>query len=306
MLGQDSLKNSFWVLTVRYFPLPEGTPSGPQRPPPGPAAHDSIGNVCSGCCTFAEQTFLIKFSMKKLQDKIAVITGATSGMALATAQLFVEEGAYVFITGRKQKELDAAVRVIGRQVTGVLCDSANLADLDHLYETVKAEKGRVDILYASAGYAEFGLPLGDITEAHYDAHFNLNAKGTLFTVQKALPLLTDGASVLLTGTANMTTVVPGTSLYSASKLALRQFVRTWSVEQKSRRIRFNIISPGPIDTPLLASLPPEAIAAIVAQVPFGHMGKPADIAAAALFLASDDSTFITGTEVNVDGGMTLH
>ncbi len=243
--------------------------------------------------------------MKKLQDKVAVITGATSGMALATAKLFVEEGAYVFITGRQQAALDEAVTAIGRQVTGVLCDSANLADLDHLFAVVKTEKGKVDILYASAGHAEFGLPLETITEAQYEEHFNLNAKGTLFTVQKALPLLPDGAAVLLTGTANMTKVAPGTSLYSASKLALRQFVRTWTLEQKSRRIRFNIINPGPIDTPLLASLPPEAIDAIVAQVPFGHVGKPADIAAAALFLASDDSVFITGQELNVDGGMTL-
>ena len=243
--------------------------------------------------------------MEKLRDKVAVITGATSGMALATAKLFVEEGAYVFITGRKQAELDEAVQAIGRQVTGVLCDSANLQDLDHLFEVVKAEKGRVDILYASAGYAEFGLPLGTITEANYDDHFNLNTKGTLFTVQKALPLLPDGAAVVLTGTANMTKVAPGASLYAASKLALRQFVRTWSVELKDRRIRFNIINPGPIDTPLLASLPQEAIDGIVAQVPFGHVGKPADIAAAALFLASDDSTFTTGLELSVDGGMTL-
>lgn len=243
--------------------------------------------------------------MKKLQDKVAVITGATSGMALATAQLFVEEGAYVFITGRRQKELDEAVRTIGRQVTGVLCDSTKAADLDHLFAVVKAKKGRVDVLYASAGHAEFGLTLATITEAQYEEHFNLNTKGTLLTVQKALPLLPDGASVLLTGTANMTTVVPGTSLYSASKLALRQFVRIWTLEQKSRRIRFNIINPGPIDTPLLASLPQEAIDGIVAQVPFGHVGKPADIAAAALFLASDDSAFITGQEINVDGGMAL-
>lgn len=243
--------------------------------------------------------------MNRLQNKVAVITGATSGMALATAKLFVAEGAYVFITGRRQQELDEAVRAIGRQVRGVLCDSASLADLDHLYEVVQAEKGKVDILYASAGHAEFGLTLGTITEAQYEAHFNLNTKGTLFTVQKALPLLSDGATVLLTGTANMTTVVPGTSLYSASKLALRQFVRIWTLEQKSRRIRFNIINPGPIDTPLLASLPQEAIDGIVAQVPFGHVGQPADIAAAALFLASDDSTFVTGQELNVDGGMAL-
>ncbi len=243
--------------------------------------------------------------MKKLQDKVAVITGATTGMALATAKLFVAEGAYVFITGRRQKELDEAVHAIGRQVTGVLCDSTSLADLDHLFGVVKAEKGRVDVLYANAGHAEFGLPLGAITEAHYEEHFNLNTKGTLFTVQQALPLLTDGATVLLTGTVNMTKVAPGASLYGASKLALRQFARTWSIELKNRHIRFNIINPGPIDTPLLASLPPEAIEAIVAQVPFGRKGQPADIAATALFLACDDSAFITGVEINVDGGMAL-
>lgn len=243
--------------------------------------------------------------MKKLQGKVAVITGATSGMALATAKLFVEEGAYVFITGRQQAALDEAVTAIGQQVTGVLCDSTNLADLDHLFEVVKTEQGRVDVLYASAGHAELGLPLETITEAQYEEHFNLNTKGTLFTVQKALPLLPDGAAVLLTGTASMTKAAPGTSLYGASKLALRQFVRTWTLELKARRIRFNIISPGPIDTPPMASMSPEALAAIVAQVPFGHVGKPADIAAAALFLVSDDSAFITGVELNVDGGMTL-
>lgn len=243
--------------------------------------------------------------MSKLQGKVAVITGATSGMALATAQLFVAEGAYVFITGRRQAELDEAVQAIGRQVTGVRCDSTKLADLDHLFAVVKAEQGRVDVLYASAGHAEFGLPLATITEAQFEEHFNLNTKGTLFTVQKALPLLSDGAAVLLTGTANMTKVAPGTSLYSASKLALRQFVRVWTLEHKSRRLRFNIINPGPIDTPLVASLPPEALDAIVAQVPFGHVGRPADIAAAALFLACDESAFITGQELNVDGGMTL-
>ena len=243
--------------------------------------------------------------MKKLQDKVAVITGATSGMALAAAKLFVDEGAYVFITGRREQELDEAVRVIGRQVTGVRCDSANLADLDHLFEVVEAQKGRVDILYASAGYAELGPTLDVITEAHYDKHFDLNVKGTLFTVQKALPLLQDNASVIMTGSINSTKAMPGVSVYSASKLALRQFAHIWTLEFKNRRIRFNIINPGPIDTALLSSLPPEVIDSIVAQVPFGRIGEPADIAATALFLASDASTFITGTEINVDGGMVL-
>lgn len=243
--------------------------------------------------------------MPKLQDKVAVITGATSGMALATAKLFVAEGAHVFITGRRQKELDEAVQAIGRQVTGVRCDSADLAGLDYLFDVVKAEKGKVDILYANAGHAEFGLPLGTVTEAHFDAHFNLNTKGTFFTVQKALPLLPDGASVLLTGTINTTKAAPGASLYGASKLALRQLVRTWTLELQSRCIRFNLLSPGATDTALMATLPQEVIDSLVAQVPFGRMGKPADIAAAALFLASDESAFVTGMEINVDGGMSL-
>ena len=243
--------------------------------------------------------------MKKLPDKVALITGATSGMGLATAQLFVEEGAYVFITGRRQDELDAAVRAIGQHVTGVRCDSANLADLDHLFEVIQREKGKLDILYASAGYAEPGPTLGNITEEHFDKSFDLNAKGTLFTVQKALPLLQDGASVIMTGTVANTKAMPGLSVYSASKQALPQFARVWSLELKSRRIRFNVISPGATNTAIMAGLPPEVFAAYAAMVPFGRVGEPADIAAAALFLASDDSAFITGQELNVDGAMAL-
>ncbi|WP_223654157.1 SDR family NAD(P)-dependent oxidoreductase [Hymenobacter psoromatis] len=243
--------------------------------------------------------------MKKLHGKVAVVTGATSGMALATAKLFVEQGASVFITGRRQPELDAAVQVIGHDVTGVRCDSANLADLDRLFETVRRERGKLDILFASAGYAAPGPTLGTITEAHFDQNFNLNAKGTLFTVQKALPLLQDGASVIMTGTMATTKAVPGLSAYSASKAALHQFARVWSLELKSRKIRFHVISPGPINTPIVAGLTPGQVAGYEVQVPFSRMGEPVEIAEAALFLASDDSTFITGTELTVDGGISL-
>ena len=242
---------------------------------------------------------------QKLENKVAVITGATSGMALATAKLFAQEGAYVFITGRRQKELDEAVQAIGKNVTGVRCDSSNLADLDHLFDVVKREKGAIDILYASAGVGEFGFPLGAITEEHFDKNFNLNTKGTLFTIQKALPLLKDEGSIIMTGTAAISKVIEGMSIYSASKMALRVFARTWSVELKKRRIRVNVISPGPIDTAIMKHAPKEVINGIVSQVPFNRVGEPEEIAAAALFLASDDSKFVTGVELSVDGGMAL-
>ncbi|MDQ6845728.1 MAG: SDR family oxidoreductase [Bacteroidota bacterium] len=243
--------------------------------------------------------------MKKLENKVAVITGATSGMALATAKLFVEEGAYVFITGRRQQELDDAVKSIGKNVTGVQSDSSKLDDLDNLFAIVKKEKGNIDILFASAGVGEFGFPIGAITEEHFDKNFNLNTKGTLFTVQKALPLLKDGGSIIMTGTAAIAKVMEGMSIYSASKITLRVFARTWSVELKKRRIRVNVISPGPIDTAIMAHAPKEMVDAMISMVPFNRIGEPEEIAAAALFLASDDSKFITGVELNVDGGMAL-
>ena len=236
----------------------------------------------------------------KLKGKVAVITGGTTGIGLATAKLFVGEGAYVFITGRRQKELDEAVKAIGSNVTGVQGDVAKLADLDRLYETVKA-KGRIDIVLANAGLAEFS-PLEKITEEHFDKLFNLNVKGALFTVQKALPLLNDGASILLTGSVAGVKGTPAFGVYGATKAAVRNFVRAWTVELKERGIRSNVLSPGPTDTPQVTRQPVDAIARIVSTIPMGRMGEPDEIAKAALFLASDDSSFVTGIELFVDGG----
>lgn len=239
--------------------------------------------------------------MKKLENKVAVITGATSGMALATAQLFVEQGAYVFITGRRQKELDEAVKLIGSNVTGVLCDSSNLKDLDYLYETVKNEKGHIDILYASAGTFEFA-PIGEITEEHFDNQFNTNVKGTLFTVQKALPLLNDHGSIIMTGSIAALQGKAYTSVYSASKAALAVFAKSWTSDLQSRGIRVNVIHPGPIDTAIWSNLNEEQKAGYISQVPLGRVGKSQEIASTALFLASDDSSYITGIAISVDGG----
>ncbi|HEY3653683.1 MAG TPA: SDR family oxidoreductase [Steroidobacteraceae bacterium] len=239
--------------------------------------------------------------MGRLQGKVAVITGGTTGIGLATAHLFVKEGAYVFITGRRQKELDQAVKAIGINAAGVQGDVASLSDLDRLYETVKAAGRRIDIVFANAGFGEF-LPLGKITEEHFDKLFNTNVKGTLFTIQKALPLLNDGASVILTGSVGSVKGTAGFWVYGATKAAIRNFVRAWTVELKDRRIRSNVLSPGPTDTPLSNGAPSDAIARIVSTVPMGRMGTSEEIAKAALFLASDDSSFVTGTELFVDGG----
>jgi NAD(P)-dependent dehydrogenase (short-subunit alcohol dehydrogenase family) len=236
----------------------------------------------------------------KLQGKVAVITGGTTGIGLAAAKLFVTEDAYVFITGRRQQELDEAVKAIGSNVTGVQGDVAKLADLDRLYETVRAH-GRIDIVLANAGVAEFS-PLENITEEHFDKLFNINVKGTLFTVQKALPLLNDGGSIIVTGSVAGVKGTPAFGVYGATKAAIRNFVRAWTVELKERRIRSNVLSPGPTDTPAVSRQPAEAIARIVSTIPMGRMGEPAEIAKAALFLASDDSSFVTGIELFVDGG----
>jgi NAD(P)-dependent dehydrogenase (short-subunit alcohol dehydrogenase family) len=237
---------------------------------------------------------------KKLQGKVAIITGGTTGIGLATAKLFVKEGAYVFITGRRQKELDEAVKSIGDNVTGVQGDIAKLTDLDRLYETVAA-KGRIDVVFANAGIAEFA-PFGKITEEHFDKLFDINVKGTLFTVQKALSLMNDGGSIILNGSVASVKGTAAFGVYGATKAALRSFVRTWTSDLKERHIRSNVISPGPTDTPVIDGQPPDAIARIVSTIPMGRMGDPIEIAKAALFLASDDSSFITGIELFVDGG----
>jgi NAD(P)-dependent dehydrogenase (short-subunit alcohol dehydrogenase family) len=240
--------------------------------------------------------------MGKLDRKVAVITAATSGMALATAKLFVEEGAYVFITGRRQEKLDDAVKAIGRNVTGVQGDAANLADLDRLYETVKKEKGYIDVLFASAGQGGQEM-LGSVTEEQFDTTFGLNVRGTLFTVQKALPLFRDGGSIVMNGSIASVKGMPGRSVYGASKAALRSFARTWLVELKERKIRVNVMSPGPIDTPALENALPEMIEQFRSMIPRKELGRPEEIAAAVLFLASDDSSFVNGSELSVDGGL---
>src|ERR1700739_2580418 len=224
-------------------------------------------------------------------------------MALAGAKLFVEEGAHVFISGRRQEALDEAVKLIGRNVTGVQGASANLDDLDRLFDTVKREKGAVDVLWTSAGTGE-ERKLGEITEQHFDATFGLNARGTLFTVQKALPLFNDGGSILMTGSIASVRGFPGYGVYSASKAALLSFARAWLNELKGRNIRVNVLSPGPIATPMQDQvLTAEAKQMFESLIPRGKMGRPEEIAAVALFLASDDSSFVNGVELSVDGGL---
>ena len=240
--------------------------------------------------------------MGKLQGKVAVITGGTEGIGLATARLFVNEGAYVFITGRRQKELDEAVKAIGSSnATGVQGDVAKLADLDRLYQVVSKVKGRIDIIFANAGIGEF-VPLPNVSEDHFDKLFNVNVKGALFTVQKGLPLLNDGGSIILTGSVASVKGTAAFGVYAASKAAIRSFVRTWTTDLKDRHIRSNVVSPGPIITPLTTRQSADVIARIVSTVPMGRMGEPDEVAKAALYLASDDSSFVTGVELFVDGG----
>jgi NAD(P)-dependent dehydrogenase (short-subunit alcohol dehydrogenase family) len=243
----------------------------------------------------------------KLEGKVAVVTGGNSGIGLATAKRFVAEGAYVFITGRRKEQLDAAVKEIGSNASGVQGDVAKLSDLDRLYAEVKAKKGRIDILFANAGTAEFA-PLGNITEQHFDNAFNTNVKGLLFTVQKALPLIPDGASIILNASIVASTGNPAFSVYSATKAAVRSFARTWILDLKERKIRVNAISPGPISTPGLDGLTQiegvgdQLKTSLVASVPLGRFGTADEIARAAVFLASDDSSFVNGAELFVDGG----
>jgi NAD(P)-dependent dehydrogenase (short-subunit alcohol dehydrogenase family) len=238
--------------------------------------------------------------MGKLEGKVAVITGGSSGLALASAKRFVEEGAHVFITGRRQEALDEAVRLIGRNVTAVRGDAANLDDLDRLFDTVKREKDKIDVLYASAGVGE-AVPLGEITEQHFDATFGLNTRGTLFTVQKALPLFNDGGSIIMTGSVASVKGYPNFSVYSASKAALRSFARGWLNELKGRNIRVNVLSPGPTATSV--QVDEETKRMFESHIPRGKMGRPEEIAAVAVFLASDDSSFVNGVELSVDGGL---
>ena len=241
--------------------------------------------------------------MTKLKGKVAVITGASSGIGLATARRFVSEGAYVYITGRRQSELDAAVRQIGKNVTTVQGDVSRLADLDRLYATVKQQHGRIDIVFANAGIGEFA-PLGEISEAHFDNTFNVNVKGLLFTVQKALPLLRDGGSIILNASIASIKAVPGLSVYHATKAAVRSFARSWTLDLQARKIRVNAVSPGSTNTLGLSGLgqTEEQILTSFGAIPLGRLGDPDDIAKAVVFLASDDSSFITGIELFVDGG----
>jgi len=244
--------------------------------------------------------------MGKLDGKIAVITGGNSGLGLATAERFVAEGAYVFITGRRQDQLDAAVKTIGRNVTGVQGDVSSLDDLDRLFATVREKKRRIDVLFANAGLGEFA-PLGHITEAHFDQTFDVNVKGTVFTVQKALPLMSPGASIVINGSMVSIKGLPAFGVYAASKAALRSFARTWAVDLRERKIRVNVVSPGTVVTPAYNRLmTDEQIDAFTAQAaattPLGRVGTPDEIARAVVFLASDDSSFVDGAELFVDGG----
>jgi NAD(P)-dependent dehydrogenase (short-subunit alcohol dehydrogenase family) len=247
--------------------------------------------------------------MSKLNGKIAVITGGSSGIGLATTRRFVEEGAYVFIMGRRQAELEKAKKAIGRNVTTVQGDVANLADLDRLYASVAAEKGVVDIVVASAGFVEHG-PLGSITPEHFDKTFGVNARGLLFTVQKALPLMKRGGSIVLVSSGMHLKGFPAYTTYSATKAAVRSFARTWAVELKDRGIRVNTLSPGAIDTPIIdgqfkSKEEADGARAMFAQItPLGRIGKPDEMANAALFLASNDSSFSTGIDLIADGGVT--
>jgi NAD(P)-dependent dehydrogenase (short-subunit alcohol dehydrogenase family) len=245
--------------------------------------------------------------MSKLSGKIALVTGGNSGIGLATAKLFVSEGAYVYITGRDQSKLDSAVKEIGSNVTAVQVDVTSLKDLDRLYEKIKKEKGKLNIVFANAGVFNYA-PLESITEEHYDGIFDSNVKGLVFTVQKALPLLPDGASIVLNASIVGSKGLASNSVYSASKAAVRSFARTWTTDLKARHIRVNVVSPGPIDTPALRELfsssetGKQRMANISNIVPMGRLGTPEEIAKAVLFLASDDSSYVTGIELFVDGG----
>jgi NAD(P)-dependent dehydrogenase (short-subunit alcohol dehydrogenase family) len=245
--------------------------------------------------------------MGKLEGKIALITGGNSGIGLATAKQFVRDGSYVYVTGRREKELTAAVREIGSDVTGIPGDVSKLADLDRVFAQIKVESGRLDIVFANAGVAKYAA-LGEITAELYDEIFDTNVKGVLFTVQKALPLLPDGASIVLNASIVGSKGLAANSVYSATKAAVRSFSRTWTTDLKARRIRVNAVSPGSTDTPGLSDLLASSEVGaqrrqlIASAVPLGRLGTPEEIAKAVVFLASDDASYITGTELFVDGG----
>ena len=245
--------------------------------------------------------------MGKLKGKIALVTGGNSGIGLATAKQFVEEGAHVFVTGRRQRELAAAVETVGKNATGVQGDMASLADLDRLYARIKQDKGRLDIVFANAGVAKYA-PLGSISEEIYDYHFNVNVRGVLFTVQKALPLMPDGGAIVLNASIVGSKGLASNSVYSATKTAVRSFARTWTTDLKARRIRVNAVSPGSTDTPGLSGLLASSEVGqqrqkmLATAVPLGRLGTPEEIAKAVVFLASDDASYITGIELFVDGG----
>jgi len=245
--------------------------------------------------------------MSKLEGKIAVITGGTSGIGLATAKRFVNEGAFVFITGRRQTELDAAVAQLGENAVGVQGDVSSLEDLDKLYQTVKEQKGRIDILFANAGVGEF-QKLGEIGEQHFDKIFDINVKGLLFTVQKALPLIGESGSIILNGSIAGSSGMESFSVYCASKAAVRSFARSWILDLKDRNIRVNVVSPGAIDTPaisLIAGGEEQAKQfqdAMIPQIPLGRIGNSEEIAGVVAFLAAGESSYINGAEIVADGG----
>ncbi len=239
----------------------------------------------------------------RLDGKVALITGGSSGMALATAELFVAEGAMVFITGRRQPLLDDAVRRLGVRLRSINADAANLADTEKLFATIAAETGRLDIFYASAGVGTLGEPLLAVTPTSFDQIFDLNVRGTLFAAQRAAQLMTEGGSIILNGSAAAEKAMPGSSVYAASKAALRSFARVWSAELAERGIRVNVLHPGPIDTPALQELSPETRGYLASLTTVGRLGQPSEIAKAALFLASTDAGYVTGTELFVSGGM---